>query len=80
MNRPGQISKPVLWVAGITSTLVLVALGLRQWIDTHRDKLPLPRSEEGRALTFSYNIASHAVFVAAIALLVSVPLQPLLRD
>ena len=80
MNRPAIISNPARWLAGATGTLVLIALGLRLWIDEHRSELPLPRSPEGRALTFTYNMASHAVFVAGLGILVAILMRPIVRN
>ena len=80
MTRPAIISNPARWLTGATGTLVLIALGLRRWIDQHRSELPLPRSPEGRALTFTYNMASHAVFVAGLGILVAILMRPIIRD
>ena len=60
-NNPTLIKTSA--AAGLIAALLAIAWGALQWIKSNRAALPAPRSEEGRALSLAFNMASNGVFL-----------------
>ena len=57
----------IVWMASFFAALLTLAFVAHQWVEANRDLWPNPRSEEGLAITLTYNIASHGLFLLALA-------------
>ena len=65
--------RPKTYIPTLTGVLGAVlfgiAWGMRQWIESNRSTLPPPRSEQGLALSLTYNMASHGIFLLVLSCL-----------
>ena len=65
-----RINRLMAWLAGLSSGMLLLGLGLSSWLVQHRQQLPDPLLPEGSALLEHYNAMAHQLWLVVMLLLV----------
>ncbi|EAU75519.1 hypothetical protein [Synechococcus sp. RS9916] len=67
-----RINRLMAWLAGLSSGILLLGLGLSTWLVQHRQQLPDPLLPEGSALLEHYNALAHQLWLMVMLLLIGV--------
>ena len=66
-----KVNRMMGWLAGLSSGMLLVGLGLSSWLVQHRQQLPDPLLPEGSSLLQRYNVMAHQLWLVVMVVLVS---------
>ena len=67
-----RINRLMAWLAGLSSGILLLGLGLSVWLVQHRQQLPDPLLPKGSALLEHYNALAHQLWLMVMLLLIGV--------
>ena len=65
----GRINRQMAWLAGLSSGMLLLGLGVSHWLVQHRKQLPDPLLPEGSALLEHYNALAHQLWLVVMLVL-----------
>lgn len=74
-----MVNRLMLWLAVISSAVLLIGLGLASWLVQHREQVPDPLLPEGSALLGSYNSLAHQLWLVVLLLLIGLLLLAINR-
>ena len=67
-----RVNRLMAWLAGLSSGMLLLGLGLSHWLVQHRQQLPDPLLPERSALLEHYNALAHQLWLMVMLLLIGV--------